>query len=93
MSEPMPPRYGTVASAHTGSSGSTSTGVVGHVLARDAEGWQRLVTLYTPLVYRLCRQGGQTPADVAARLGMTVPAVYQAKSRVLRRFREEFRDT
>jgi RNA polymerase sigma-70 factor (ECF subfamily) len=34
----------------------------------------------------------QSPADVAAELGMTVNAVYLAKSRVLRRLREEFAD-
>jgi RNA polymerase sigma-70 factor, ECF subfamily len=33
---------------------------------------------------------GQAPADVAAELGMTAGAVYVAKSRVLRRLREEF---
>jgi RNA polymerase sigma-70 factor (ECF subfamily) len=33
---------------------------------------------------------GQPPADIAARLGMTANAVYLAKSRVLRRLREEF---
>jgi RNA polymerase sigma-70 factor (ECF subfamily) len=32
---------------------------------------------------------GQSPADVAADLGMSVAAVYQAKSRVLRRLRQE----
>jgi RNA polymerase sigma-70 factor, ECF subfamily len=32
---------------------------------------------------------GQSPGDVAAELGMTVPAVYKAKSRVLRRLRQE----
>lgn len=32
---------------------------------------------------------GQSPAHVAEDLGMTVPAVYQAKSRVLRRLRQE----
>lgn len=32
----------------------------------------------------------QAPADVAAELGMSAGAVYVAKSRVLRRFREEF---
>ena len=34
--------------------------------------------------------GRGKPADVAADLGMTVAAVYMAKSRVLRRLREEF---
>lgn len=35
---------------------------------------------------------GHSPADVAADLGMTAGAVYVAKSRVLRRLREEFGD-
>jgi RNA polymerase sigma-70 factor (ECF subfamily) len=34
----------------------------------------------------------QPPADVAAELGMSLGAVYIAKSRVLKRLREEFRD-
>ncbi len=33
---------------------------------------------------------GDKPADVAADLEMSVAAVYMAKSRVLRRLREEF---
>lgn len=33
---------------------------------------------------------GKTPKDAAADLGMTVNAVYLAKSRVLHRLREEF---
>jgi RNA polymerase sigma-70 factor, ECF subfamily len=35
--------------------------------------------------------GGQKPKDVAAELGMTVAAVYLAKSRILQRLRSEFR--
>jgi len=35
---------------------------------------------------------GQRPAGVAQELGMNVPAVYQAKSRVLRRLRQQFSD-
>ena len=35
---------------------------------------------------------GRTPADAAAELGMTVNSVYLAKSRVLRRLREELGD-
>jgi RNA polymerase sigma-70 factor, ECF subfamily len=31
---------------------------------------------------------GQSPADVAADLEMSIPAVYKAKSRVLGRFRQ-----
>jgi len=34
----------------------------------------------------------RSPAEVAAELGMSVPGVYQAKSRVLRRVRQELRD-
>lgn len=34
----------------------------------------------------------QSPADVAARLNMSVAAVYKAKSRVLMRLREELKD-
>lgn len=35
---------------------------------------------------------GQAPADVALDLDMTVNAVYLARSRILRRFRDEFQD-
>jgi RNA polymerase sigma-70 factor (ECF subfamily) len=35
--------------------------------------------------------GGARPADVAADLGITVNAVFIAKSRVLRRLRQELR--
>ena len=37
--------------------------------------------------------GGRTPADVAADLGVSAAAVRQAKSRVLRRLRQELGDT
>jgi RNA polymerase sigma-70 factor, ECF subfamily len=36
---------------------------------------------------------GQSPADVAAVLELSLPAVYQAKSRVLRRLRRELSDS
>jgi RNA polymerase sigma-70 factor (ECF subfamily) len=35
---------------------------------------------------------GERPADVAEALGVTVNIVYLAKSRILRRLREEFAD-
>ena len=35
---------------------------------------------------------GRLPADVAADLGMTLQAVYKAKSRVLHRLRQELDD-
>lgn len=209
MNNPMDSHSATQSRACGSSIGSTSSGLLARVQTRDAQAWQRLIALYTPLVYRLCRQAGltpedagdvaqdvfssvvnsiagfrdtgrsgsfrawlagiarhrisdhvrrqrgqpqaaggtnaqavleeipettepllaepppdeegtvwrraidvmhgafeertwqcfwsvvvegHTPADVAARFGMTVPAVYQAKSRVLRRLRDEFRD-
>jgi RNA polymerase sigma-70 factor (ECF subfamily) len=36
--------------------------------------------------------GGQSPSDVASDLGMSVAAIYKAKSRVLGRFREVLRE-
>ncbi len=53
--------------SHTssGSLGSTSSGLLNRARARDARAWQRLVALYTPFVYRLCRKGGLTRADSA----------------------------
>lgn len=42
--------------------------------------------------FRLVVAEGRSPADVAADLGMTLPAVYKAKSRVLRRLRQELGD-
>jgi RNA polymerase sigma-70 factor (ECF subfamily) len=47
---------------------------------------------FQPLTWRACWEQvvGEKPAlDVAAELGMTVAAVYAAKSRVLRRLRQE----
>jgi RNA polymerase sigma-70 factor (ECF subfamily) len=35
---------------------------------------------------------GQSPSDVASDLGMSVAAIYKAKSRVLARFREVLRE-
>jgi RNA polymerase sigma-70 factor (ECF subfamily) len=36
--------------------------------------------------------GGQSPSDVASDLGMSVAAIYKAKSRILARFREVLRE-
>lgn len=44
-------------------SGSTATSLLERVKARDSEGWQRLVDLYGPLVYRWCRKCGLRPED------------------------------
>lgn len=39
--------------------------------------------------FQACVGGERSPAEVAAELGLSVPAVYAAKSRVLRRLRQE----
>jgi RNA polymerase sigma-70 factor (ECF subfamily) len=44
---------------------STSSSLLERVRARDAAAWERLVDLYTPLVYRWCRQAGLSPDDAA----------------------------
>jgi RNA polymerase sigma-70 factor, ECF subfamily len=50
---------------------------------------------FPPLAWRVfqaCAVQGRAPAEVAAECGMSVPAVYAAKSRVLRRVRAELAD-
>jgi RNA polymerase sigma-70 factor (ECF subfamily) len=46
-------------------SGSTSSGLLERVKARDPEAWQRLVALYGPMIYHWCRQSGVRAADAA----------------------------
>jgi RNA polymerase sigma-70 factor, ECF subfamily len=46
-----------------GSSSSTCSGLINLVRARDPDAWQRLVRLYTPLVYRWCRCAGVAADD------------------------------
>jgi hypothetical protein len=71
----------------------------------DQQGCERLVDLYTPLLYFwACRTGfqpatwkacwefvvaGKPAAEVAAQLGISIDSVYATKSRVLRRLRQE----
>jgi RNA polymerase sigma-70 factor (ECF subfamily) len=43
---------------------STSLGLLERVKERDAVAWQRLVTLYSPLVYLWCRRLGLAPSEV-----------------------------
>jgi RNA polymerase sigma-70 factor (ECF subfamily) len=60
-----------------------------HLVGRALELMQRE---FQPATWRACWEvvvSGRSPADVAAELGMTVDAVYTAKSRVLRRLRQE----
>lgn len=42
----------------------TSFSLLDRVAGHDQEAWDRLVKLYTPLVYYWCRQGGATGEDV-----------------------------
>jgi RNA polymerase sigma-70 factor (ECF subfamily) len=49
----------------TALSGSTSSGLVDRVRARDDEAWKRLVRLYAPLAYRWARQSGLQASDAA----------------------------
>jgi RNA polymerase sigma factor (sigma-70 family) len=44
----------------------------------------------TRQVFRMLMDDERSPKEVAELLGMTVPAVYQVKSRMLRKLREEF---
>jgi RNA polymerase sigma-70 factor (ECF subfamily) len=45
--------------------GATSCTLLDAARAQDAEAWQRLVTLYQPLVQHWLRRAGVAPADVA----------------------------
>ncbi len=45
------------------SSSSTSSGLINLVHSRHADAWQRLVRLYSPLVYRWCRHAGVAADD------------------------------
>jgi RNA polymerase sigma-70 factor (ECF subfamily) len=60
-----------------GGDAEPSTSLLVRVRAGDAAAWQRLVSLYTPLVYRRCRGMGLQGAD-AANVGQEVfLAVFQ----------------
>ncbi|MGO9464375.1 MAG: RNA polymerase sigma factor [Isosphaeraceae bacterium] len=60
-----------------------------HVLARIIESIENEFEPTTVQAFRRLTFDLQPAADVAAALGLTVPAVYIAKSRVLRRIRQE----
>jgi RNA polymerase sigma-70 factor (ECF subfamily) len=55
------------------------------VKAQDQAAWERLVSLYSPLVYRWCRQAGLQAAD-AADVGQEV---FRAVARKIADFRRE----
>jgi RNA polymerase sigma-70 factor (ECF subfamily) len=46
-------------------SDSTSSSLIARVKSADPEAWERLSTLYTPLVYGWCRHSGLTAEDAA----------------------------
>lgn len=46
-------------------SGTTSPNLLDRIKARDPQGWQQFVKLYTPLVYYWCRKGGLPAPDAA----------------------------
>ncbi len=43
----------------------TSTSLLERARGQDKQAWERLVDLYTPLVYAWCRRSGLQPADAA----------------------------
>ena len=66
-------------------SAATPSTLLDRARVRDQEAWQRLVHLYSPLVYRWCRRAGLQEAD-AADVGQEV---FQAVARALADFRHE----
>jgi RNA polymerase sigma-70 factor, ECF subfamily len=76
----------TDASVNTGESpGSTSLGLLERIKALDQVAWERMVSLYSPLVYRWCRQAGLQAAD-AADVGQEV---FRSVARKIGDFRRE----
>jgi RNA polymerase sigma-70 factor (ECF subfamily) len=56
-------------------SGSISSTLLDQLRSRRPEAWQRLVRLYSPLVYRWCRRSGVTAEDAADVLQEVLAAV------------------
>lgn len=63
----------------------TSVSLVQRVQANDAVAWQRLVELYSPLVYTWCRQHGLSSHDAAD----VLQEVFRAVHRTVGKFRRE----
>jgi RNA polymerase sigma-70 factor (ECF subfamily) len=66
-------------------SGDLSSSLLVRVWSQDQAAWQRLVSLYTPLVYHWCRRAGLQAAD-AADVGQEV---FRAVARNIGEFRKE----
>jgi len=62
--------------------GDTATSLLARIKKKDPEGWRRFVHLYSPLIFRWCRQSGLKEAD-AADVGQEV---FQAVSRAVAKF-------
>jgi len=63
----------------------TSLSLLQRAKQQDADAWERLTHLYTPLVYSWCRQCGVSPADASD----VMQEVFQAVHRTLDRFRRD----
>ena len=63
----------------------TSVSLVARVQQNDAEAWDRLVRLYTPLVYTWCRQHRLPPEDASD----VLQEVFRAVHRTVAKFRRE----
>jgi RNA polymerase sigma-70 factor (ECF subfamily) len=70
-----------------GGAAEPSSSLLARVRASEQAAWARLVDLYSPLVYRWCRQAGLQAAD-AADLGQQVFLAVARKVRDFRRDRE-----
>jgi len=67
----------TISYARTGASGSMSSSLLANAKAGQSEAWQRLLDLYTPLVYEWCRRSNLPPEDIADVLQEVLSSVAQ----------------
>ena len=75
----------TDASKQRGPGGSTSRSLLSEARMADAEAWERLVTLYAPLVAAWCRRWGVLSQDIAD----VLQDVFSAVAAHLGRFRKD----
>ena len=75
----------TDASEQRGPGGSTSRSLLSEARMADAEAWERLVTLYAPLVAAWCRRWGVLSQDIAD----VLQDVFSAVAAHLGRFRKD----
>jgi RNA polymerase sigma-70 factor (ECF subfamily) len=64
---------------------TTSSSLLQRVKQHEAEAWDRLVHVYSPLIYDWCRQQGLQPVDAAD----VSQEVFRAVMRTIERFRRE----